>query len=109
MTEEKYISDNFLLKGDLAVALFHSAAKNQPLMDYHNHLAPLDLATNRKFRNISDAWVISDPYKHRAMRICGVPEKRITGDTTEKEKFLSWAATVPKTLGNPLFSWNALS
>lgn len=108
MTEEKYINDNFLLKSGLAVALFHSAVKNLPLLDYHNHLNPADLATNRKFRNISDAWVLTDPYKHRAMRICGVPENGITGDAPDKEKFMNWAATVPKTLGNPLFSWNAL-
>ncbi len=108
MTEEKYINENFLLNSDLAVALFHSEVKNMPLLDYHNHLNPADLATNRKFRNISDAWVLTDPYKHRAMRICGVPEDGITGNASEKEKFMNWATTVPKTLGNPLFLWNAL-
>lgn len=108
MNNYKYINDNFLLKNDLAVALFHSVAKNLPAVDYHNHLNPNDLATNRKFRNIADAWVLFDPYKHRAMRISGVPENGITGNAPDKEKFLNWAATVPKTIGNPLFVWTAL-
>ena len=108
MTSSKYIHDNFFLKSNLAVRLYHSVAKQLPMIDYHNHLNPGDLASNRKFRNIADAWVLHDPYKHRAMRICGVPEDGITGNATEKEKFLNWAATVPKTPGNPLFFWSAL-
>jgi glucuronate isomerase len=108
MKTHKYINENFLLNNDLAVELFHSVAKKLPAVDYHNHLNPSDLATNRKFRNIADAWVLFDPYKHRAMRICGVHENGITGNATDKEKFLNWAATVPKTMGNPLFVWTAL-
>ncbi len=102
-----YIHDNFYLKSDLAVELFQFV-KDLPLVDYHNHLNPQDLASNRKFSNIADAWVLFDPYKHRAMRIAGVPENEITGSASDKQKFMNWAATVPKTLGNPLFVWNAL-
>ncbi len=105
---EKYLYDNFYLKSDLAVQLFHGVAKDLPVIDFHNHLNPKDLATNRKFENIADAWVLFDPYKHRAMRIAGIPENEITGSASDKQKFLNWAATVPKTLGNPLFMWTAL-
>ena len=103
-----YIHKNFYLQSPLAEDLYHSYAKELPLVDFHNHLNPADLAANKKFRNLAEAWLIHDPYKHRAMRICGVPENRITGDAPAKEKFMNWAATVPKTLGNPLFLWNAL-
>ena len=105
---EKYIHDNFYLKSDLAVQLFHGVAKDLPVIDFHNHLTPKDLATNRKFENIADAWVLFDPYKHRARRIAGIHENEITGTAPDKQKFLNWASTVPKTLGNPLFVWNAL-
>ncbi len=103
-----FIHKNFYLKRPLAEELYHSYAKKLPLVDFHNHLNPEDLATNKKFANLAEAWLIHDPYKHRAMRICGVPENGITGNASEKEKFMNWAATVPKTLGNPLFLWNAL-
>lgn len=105
---EKYINDNFYLKSELAIELFHSVVKDLPVIDYHNHLNPKDLAINRKFLNITDAWISFDPYKHRAMRITGVPENEITGTASDKQRFLNWASTVPKTLGNPLFVWNAL-
>jgi glucuronate isomerase len=105
---KKYLHDNFYLKSDLAVRLFHGTAKDLPVIDFHNHLNPKDLAINRKFENIADAWVLFDPYKHRAMRIAGIPENEITGSAPDKQKFLNWAGTVPKTLGNPLFVWNAL-
>ncbi len=107
MTMAKFINSNFLLENDLGTQVY-SAIGQLPLIDYHNHLNPADLSSNRKFRNIADAWVLHDPYKHRAMRICGVPEKNITGGAGDKDKFLSWASTVPKTVGNPLFVWSAL-
>ena len=103
-----FIHKNFYLQSPLAEELYHTYAKDLPLFDFHNHLYPEGLATNKKFANLAEAWLIHDPYKHRAMRICGVPENGITGNASEKEKFMNWAATVPKTLGNPLFLWNAL-
>jgi glucuronate isomerase len=105
---ENFIHKNFYLQSPLAEELYHTHAKDLPLVDFHNHLNPEDLATNKKFANLAEAWLIHDPYKHRAMRICGVPEIGITGNASEMEKFRNWAATVPKTLGNPLFLWNAL-
>jgi glucuronate isomerase len=106
MTE--FIHDNFLLKTRTARQLYHEFAENLPIIDYHNHLDPRDLADDRVFENITQLWITGDPYKHRAMRIAGVPEQLITGDATDREKFEAWAATLPQTLGNPLFHWTAL-
>jgi glucuronate isomerase len=103
-----FIHDDFLLNGETAKRLYHDIAKGLPIVDYHNHLNPQDLAQNRQFDNIAQLWIISDPYKHRAMRINGIPERLITGDATDKEKFFAWAGTVPYTMGNPLFQWTAL-
>ena len=100
-------NENFLLKNDLAVKLYETA-KSLPIVDFHNHLPVKDLIDDRKYNDIAELWVISDPYKHRAMRICGVPEKLITGDASNREKFNAWAATLPKLAGNPLYDWSKL-
>jgi len=105
---ENMIHSNFYLHSPLAELLYHNYVKDLPLVDFHNHLNPSNLAENYKFKNLSEAWVLTDPYKHRAMRICGVPENEITGNASDKQKFLNWAETLPKTLGNPLFLWSAL-
>lgn len=106
--EEKYIHDDYFLQKPLAKELYHMHVKDLPVIDFHNHLNPGHLATNKKFANLAEAWVLSDPYKHRAIRICGVDENGITGDAPDKDKFQNWAKTLPKTLGNPLFLWSAL-
>ncbi|MFA7005903.1 MAG: glucuronate isomerase, partial [Verrucomicrobiia bacterium] len=106
MTE--FIHDDFLLKTRTARRLYHEFAEGLPIIDYHSHLDPRDLADDRVFQNITQLWLASDPYKHRAMRIAGVPERLITGDASDREKFDAWAATVPQALGNPLFHWTAL-
>jgi glucuronate isomerase len=103
-----FIHDDFLLKTQTARRLYHEFAEGLPIIDYHSHLDPRDLADDRAFENITQLWLASDPYKHRAMRIAGVPERLITGDASDREKFDAWAATVPQTLGNPLFHWTAL-
>lgn len=103
-----FIHDDFLLKNAAARRLYHEHAEHLPIIDYHNHLEPLALAENRTFANLTQLWVASDPYKHRAMRIAGVPERLISGDATDREKFDAWAATVPLTIGNPLFHWTAM-
>ncbi|MBO5923529.1 MAG: glucuronate isomerase [Lentisphaeria bacterium] len=100
-------NENFLLKNDLAVKLYE-AAKDLPVVDFHNHLPVKDLTEDRKYNDIAELWVMSDPYKHRAMRICGVPEQFITGNATPREKFNVWAATLPKLAGNPLYDWSRL-
>ncbi|MEI7733288.1 MAG: glucuronate isomerase [Verrucomicrobiota bacterium] len=104
----KLIHDHFLLKTRTAQRLFHEHAKALPIIDYHCHLVAGDLATDRSFDNLAQLWLVNDPYKHRAMRIAGVPERFITGNAGDREKFDAWAATVPQTLGNPLFHWSAL-
>lgn len=103
-----FIHDDFLLGSQIASHLWHEVAAPLPIVDYHCHLDPRDLATDRRFENIARLWVTGDPYKHRAMRIAGVPERVITGDASDREKFNAWAATVPHTLGNPLHHWTAL-
>lgn len=103
-----FIHDDFLLRSKTARRLYHEFAQSAPIVDYHCHLDPHDLAMNRRFANIAQLWVTGDPYKHRAMRIAGVPEQAITGDASDREKFDRWAATVPQTLGNPLHHWTAL-
>lgn len=103
------MDENFLLgHSELARRLYDEVAAEQPVIDYHNHLSAADLAADRSFETLADVWVVNDPYKHRAMRIAGVPEARITGDATPREKFEAWAATAPKTVGSPLAHWTAL-
>lgn len=103
-----FIHDDFLLRTKSARRLYHEFAASAPILDYHCHLDPRDLAADRRFGNLAQLWVTGDPYKHRAMRIAGVPEGVITGEASEREKFDAWAATVPLTLGNPLHHWTAL-
>ncbi len=108
MSSKNFITDNFLLSNKYAEELYHTYAANQPIIDYHNHLPPAEIAANRSFENISQVWLNGDHYKWRAMRTMGVNEKFITGDASDKEKFETWAKTVPHTLRNPLFHWTHL-
>jgi len=103
-----FMDDNFLLKGKFAQLLYHKYAKKLPIIDYHCHLSPKDIAENRQFENISEVWLAGDHYKWRGMRTLGVNEKYITGDANDKEKFLMWAESVPYTMRNPLFHWTHL-
>lgn len=103
-----FIHDNFLLATKTGRALFHGVAAAQPIVDYHCHLSAGELADNHPFPNLTELWIAGDPYKHRAMRLAGVPEKQITGEKNARALFDTWAATVPQTLGNPLFHWTAL-
>ncbi|MBI5693453.1 MAG: glucuronate isomerase [Verrucomicrobia bacterium] len=103
-----YIHADLLLGSPPARRLYHEYAADLPILDYHCHLDPGDLAADRRFPNLAQLWVIGDPYKHRAMRLAGVPERLITGDASDREKFDAWAATVPLALGNPLHLWTAL-
>jgi len=103
-----FLDDNFLLQNSTAARLYHEYAKNQPIIDYHNHLPPEEIANNKKFANITQIWLQGDHYKWRAMRANGVDEKYITGKASDAEKFSQWAATVPYTMRNPLFHWTHL-
>ncbi len=99
---------DFLLDSEFAQDLYHNYAKNQPIIDYHNHLPPNEIAENRNFENITKLWLEGDHYKWRAMRSLGISEKYITGNSSDKEKFDKWAQTLPYTLRNPLYHWSHL-
>lgn len=103
-----FIDDGFLLETEVARELYHSYAKNMPIIDYHCHLPPDDIAKDKKFANLTDLWIEGDHYKWRAMRALGIPEKYISGNATAIEKFEKWAHTIPYTLRNPLYHWSHL-
>ena len=103
-----FISENFLLRNKTAQRLYHDYAKDLPIIDYHNHLPPQEIAEDKNFENITQAWLYGDHYKWRAMRACGIDERYITGNGTDEEKFTKWAETVPATLRNPLYHWTHL-
>jgi glucuronate isomerase len=103
-----FCDESFLLATDAARDLYHRVAASQPIVDYHCHLSPRDIAEDRRFANLCEAWLEGDHYKWRAMRADGVAERRITGDAAPREKFQAWAETVPHALRNPLFHWTHL-
>jgi glucuronate isomerase len=103
-----FIHDDFILTTETSRRLYHEYAADQPIIDYHNHLSPKDIAENRRFENLFDMWIDHDHYKWRAMRANGIPENLITGGGSPKDKFLAFAKTVPYTLRNPLYHWTHL-
>jgi glucuronate isomerase len=105
---KKFLDENFLLNGKTAQTLYHEFAKAMPIIDYHNHLPPEQIANDINFANITQAWLYGDHYKWRAMRTNGINEKYCTGNANDVEKFEQWAATVPYTLRNPLYHWTHL-
>lgn len=105
---KKFLDENFLLQSKTAQQLYHEFAKPMPIIDYHNHLPPDQIANDINFENITQAWLYGDHYKWRAMRTNGVEEKYITGNAGDWEKFQQWSATVPYTLRNPLYHWTHL-
>lgn len=105
---QKFINDNFLLESKYAEELYHQYAKPQPIIDYHNHLSPAQIAEDHIFHNLTKVWIDGDHYKWRAMRTLGVHEDYITGKASDQEKFSHWAKTVPYTMRNPLYHWTHL-
>ena len=103
-----FIHEDFLLDTDEAKILYHDFAGDLPIIDFHSHLPPKDIAENRRFGNLTELWLEGDHYKWRAMRAVGIDERFITGEASDWEKFEKWAETVPKTLGNPLYHWTHL-
>jgi len=99
---------DFLLSSPTAADLYHRVAAPLPIVDYHSHLSPRDIAEDRRFEDLHAVWLAGDHYKWRAMRADGVSEELITGAASPHQKFLAWAATVPHTLRNPLFHWTHL-
>lgn len=100
-----YLDENFLLYSPTARRLFHEVAKDQPIIDYHCHLSPREIATNHRWADISEIWLGGDHYKWRLLRANGISEDLITGNATPREKFQAWAETVPYTLRNPIHHW----
>ena len=105
---KQFLDEHFLLNNKTAQELYHGYAKHMPVIDYHCHLSPQQIAEDKQFKNITEAWLYGDHYKWRAMRTNGVEEKCCTGNADDREKFQAWAGTVPYTLRNPLYHWTHL-
>ncbi len=105
---KKFMDENFLLNSETAIELYHSYAKDMPIVDYHCHLDPREIAENKKYKNITELWLGGDHYKWRAMRSNGIEERYVTGDASDKEKFIMWADTIAHCIGNPLYHWTHL-
>ncbi len=105
---KKFMDENFLLSTETAQALFHEYAEKMPILDYHCHIDPEEIAKDRKFENITQVWLGGDHYKWRQMRSNGIEEKYITGNASDREKFQKWAETLEKAIGNPLYHWSHL-
>ncbi len=103
-----FMDKDFLLSNGTAQTLFHDFAATTPVLDYHCHINPEEIAKDRKFENITQVWLGGDHYKWRFMRSCGVDERFITGDASDREKFMKWAEVLGKAVGNPLFHWSHL-
>lgn len=103
-----FLDKNFLLQSDVAQQLYHKHAADTPIIDYHCHLPPDQIAADKKFKNLTEIWLYGDHYKWRAMRTNGIDEKYCTGDADDYDKFLKYAETVPYTLRNPLYHWTHL-
>lgn len=103
-----FMDEEFLLDTQTARELYHGVAEKQPIMDYHCHVSPKEIAENRSFANLTQLWLEGDHYKWRLMRACGVPERLITGDSPDQEKFRAWAATLERAVGNPIYHWSHL-
>lgn len=105
---QPFLGEDFLLQSEQARRLYFDYAKDMPIIDYHNHLPPAQIANNHSFENLTQVWLYGDHYKWRAMRTNGIDESFITGNKSDYEKFEQWAKTVPYTLRNPLYHWTHL-
>jgi glucuronate isomerase len=106
--KSRFLDEDFLLDSGIAKRLYHEHAERMPIYDFHCHLPVKDIAENRQFASITEIWLGGDHYKWRAMRACGVPERLITGDASDFDKFKAWAEVVPSTVANPLYLWSHL-
>ena len=104
----KFITDDFLLKNETAKLLYDNYASKLPIIDYHCHISPKEIAEDKKYSSITELWLGGDHYKWRAMRSCGVSEDLITGNASDYEKFKAYAECMPKLIGNPLYHWSHL-
>lgn len=102
---KEFFGDDILLEGSAAHEIYEQI-KDLPIIDYHSHLCPKQTATGVKFNNIGEAWLATDHYKWRAMRLCGVDERLISGNADWKEKFVAYASILPSMAGNPIYFWS---
>ena len=107
-TSKAFCGEDFLLENEFSKYLYEQHASEMPIIDYHNHLSPQDIAQDRQFKNLTEIWLEGDHYKWRAMRTNGVAEQYCTGNADPLAKFLKWAETVPYTMRNPLYHWTHL-
>jgi glucuronate isomerase len=105
---QPFMGEDFLLATATAKQLYHEHAAKLPIIDYHCHLSPAEIAQDKRFRSITELWLGGDHYKWRAMRANGIDERYITGDASDWEKFEKWAETLPATFRNPLYHWTHL-
>lgn len=105
---KQFMNEDFLLDSPVAVKLYHQYAEDVPVIDYHCHINPAEIANDRHFNNITEVWLGGDHYKWRFMRSCGIEEKYITGNAGDEEKFMKWAECLGKAIGNPLYHWSHL-
>jgi len=103
-----FMDKDFILSNETAKKLYHGVAAKLPIIDYHCHIDPKEIAENAVFTNITQLWLYGDHYKWRAMRSCGVEEKYITGDASDFEKFKAFATIMPDLIGNPMYHWSHL-
>lgn len=105
---QPFMDKDFILRTPTARELYHDVAAKMPILDYHCHINPQEIADDRQFENITQVWLGGDHYKWRQMRSNGVDEYYITGNAPDREKFQKWAETLDKAIGNPLFHWSHL-
>lgn len=105
---KNFMDDDFLLDTDLSELLYHNYASAMPIIDYHCHMSPRDIAEDKKFENITQVWLYGDHYKWHAMRSCGISERLITGDSSDYQKFEAFVDAMPSLIGNPLYHWSHL-
>ena len=103
-----FMDQDFLLETETAKMLYHDYAAKMPVLDYHCHISPQEIAEDRQFENITQVWLGGDHYKWRQMRSNGIEERYITGDASDREKFQKWAETLERAIGNPLYHWSHL-
>ncbi|MBP5604171.1 MAG: glucuronate isomerase, partial [Ruminiclostridium sp.] len=108
MERKEFMDSDFLLGTEEARILFHDHAEKQPIIDYHCHIDPREIAEDRNYTSIADIWLAGDHYKWRLMRQCGIPEEYITGKADERERFRAWARTLSLAVGSPLYHWSHL-
>jgi len=102
------VRQNYLLRTKNAERLYAEVARDLPIIDFHNHVSVADIASDRKYRDLCELWITSDPYKHRLMRICGVDEHFITGEASSYEKFEKYCEIFPYLAGNPVYDWSRM-